>query len=192
MDRLQPCWRIRRRSRPLSASAPAAIQTHLDRGKIRRLRHETPPSFPTRPRTSAVDHRVPAVLAPPPRRARAPRLRRDCERRSAYDRPACFYRSAEIASAALVAMNQVVRSTPMLGPPTVWRQQARRSRSRQTSRNTTVGHSRSDARILGAIVVRGLTAEVAQGQQAPCDRPPTFAVSPKTKVAATSARCRSR
>jgi hypothetical protein len=34
-------------------------------------------------------------------------------------------------------------------------------------------------------VGRGLTAEAAQGQQAPCDRSPTLAISPKTKVAAT-------
>nr|HEX4313518.1 hypothetical protein [Kofleriaceae bacterium] len=35
-----------------------------------------------------------------------------------------------------------------------------------------------------AIVGRGLTAEAAQGRQAPCDRPPAFAVSPETKPAA--------
>nr|HEX4317013.1 hypothetical protein [Kofleriaceae bacterium] len=68
-------------------------------------------------------------------------------------------------------------------------QRARRSRSRQTRRNTSVGRSNTDARSLGAIVGRGLGAVSAQGQQAPCDRPPTFAVSPKTKVAATSATC---
>nr|HEX4316201.1 hypothetical protein [Kofleriaceae bacterium] len=69
-----------------------------------------PPSVSARPRTLAVDHRVPAVLAPSPRRALARRLRRDCERRCSNDRPTCFYGSAEIASVALVAMNQTVRS----------------------------------------------------------------------------------
>jgi hypothetical protein len=79
-----------------------------------------PPSVSTRSRTLAVDHRVPAVLAPSPRRALARRLRRDCERRCSNDRPTCFYGSAEIASVALVAAKQWVDPASVSIERTIW------------------------------------------------------------------------